>query len=256
MFHSKFQFKYLLIPVILILFLPSLLTLQTSQPMKSVFANSQPIFHPGYGTATIDGLIESTEWAAADSLSLPMFPSSSGLTGTFYVMQTAADLYFGFVIDDDEFTQDSVGSYGIYGDLIQFYFDDNNSGTHDIGENKLNIYSYEPWFLDAYFYNESGSAAEDINDGGIANGSGYSTRTGEFNHFEASFPLCSGDTGHDFCLEPGDIIGFRIRYIDAFYDPAFAYTVVSYPGTVDHYSLALIEIEDYTTYLFLPLILK
>jgi len=140
--------------------------------------------------------------------------------------------------------------------LISFDFDDNNSGSlFEVGENKVIGYSYDPWIRDSYFYNTSGSSDDDINDAGVANGTASSARHGDKNHFEISFPLCSGDTSHDFCLQPGDIVGFRIIYYDAFNDTEFDYDPMFYPGTVDVYSLALIEI-GLPCNIYLPLIQK
>ncbi len=140
--------------------------------------------------------------------------------------------------------------------MIAIAFDDNNSGSlYEIGENKVFGFSYDPRIRDSYFYNTTGSSNDDINDGGVANGTAFSARHGDKNHFEISFPLCSGDTGHDFCLQPGDIVGFQIEYFDAFNDTEFDYDTMFYPGTEDHLSLALIEIGlPCSTYL--PLIIK
>ena len=241
--------------ITLVLLLLSTSAFQSNQFIQYVSANSQPLFHPGYGTATIDGYIDPVEWATAASLSLPMYSADTPLTGTFYVMQTATDLYFGFTIDDDEFTQDPVGKWGIYGDMIQISFDDNNNGTiFEAGENKLNVYSYDPWFRDAYFTGSGGSSSTDTNGGGASNGAGMSARHADKNHFEARFPLCSGDTGFDFCLQPGDTLGFWLEYYDAYLDSEFSFDNMFYPGTTGFYSLALIETGDF--HIYLPLILK
>lgn len=239
----------------LVLLLLSTSAFQSNHFIQYVSANSQPLFHPGYGTATIDGYIDPVEWATADSLSLPMYSADTPLTGTFYVMQTATDLYFGFTIDDDEFTLDSVGKWGIYGDILTIDFDDNNNGTlFEAGENKFSVYSYDPWSWDAYFTGTGESSSEDTNGGGANNGTGMSARHADKNHFEARFPLCSGDTGFDFCLQPGDTLGFRLEYQDAYLAPEFSLDNMYYPGTEGFYSLALIETGDF--HIYLPLILK
>ncbi|MEA3327372.1 MAG: hypothetical protein U9R53_08700 [Chloroflexota bacterium] len=117
--------------------------------------------------------MDPNEWATADSLSLPMVNADTPLTGTFYVMQSGTDLYFGFTIDDDEYTQDPDGLFGIKGDMIALDFDDNNSGSlFEIGENKLGVFSYDPWFSDSFFYTVTGSSKSDIDDGGVTNGAG------------------------------------------------------------------------------------
>lgn len=235
--------KIFTLSILFNLLLIALVALLPAQPPGSVYAITQPVFHPGYGVATIDGVIDPNEWATADSLSLPMQYADTPLTGTFYVMQTSTDLYLGFTIDDDEYTQDPVGKYAIYGDMIDIGFDDNNNGVlYEIGENMLSVYSYDPWFSDRHYYNITGSNQTDINDGGMANGEGYSTRHNGMNHFELRFPLCSSDIYHDFCLLSGDTVGFRILYYDAFLAPGFDYDLMAYPGTVDWDSLVLIDI--------------
>ena len=47
-------------------------------------------FEPGIGSAVIDGYIDPTEWAEADSYALTM--AFSTMTGTLYVMQSLTDL--------------------------------------------------------------------------------------------------------------------------------------------------------------------
>jgi len=258
MFHNKVRLTRL--SVIAILIVMMLLFTNGNKSINSILtvsATTQPIFHPGCGTANIDGNVDPNEWYTADSLLLPMVNADTPLSGTFYVMQSGADLYLGFTINDDEITYDPVGKFGIKGDMLSFDFDDNNSGSlFEVGENKVSGYSYAPWIRDAFFNNTTGSSDEDINDGGVANGTASSARHGDKNHFEISFPLCSGDTGHDFCLQPGDIVGFRIEYDDAFFDgPEFDYDSMFYPGTEVFNSLALIEIGlPCNTYL--PLISK
>jgi len=255
MYHNLKRKTIFLITITLALLFLSTNAFQTTQSIQPVSAFFQPLFHPGYGTATIDGYVDPVEWATADSLSLPMLGGSGALTGTFYVMQSATDLYLGFTIDDDEYTQDPEGLYGIYGDLIMIDFDDNNNGIlFEAGENKLHSYSYDPWFRDSHYTGIAESSQSDIDGGGASNGSGMSARHADKNHFEISFPLCSGDSGFDFCLQPGDTLGFRIEYIDAYKDPGFNYSAMFYPGTEVYDSLALITTGDFYTYL--PLIIN
>ncbi|MFN2304485.1 MAG: S-layer homology domain-containing protein, partial [Anaerolineales bacterium] len=106
------------------------------------------------------------------------------------------------------------------------------------------VYSYSPWFADSHFINTTGSTNLDINDGGMANGEGYSTRHSGKNHFELRFPLCSSDIYHDFCLYAGDTVGFRLEYIDAFMNPTFDFVPMFYPGAENYDPLALIEIGN------------
>lgn len=257
--HFKPAFRNLILLIIAVVLLGlTVPVFQEPQSSNSVFANGQPVFYPGYGTATIDGVIDEGEWSSADSLTLPMVGGDTALNGTFYVMQTGTVLYFGFSIDDDEYTQDPVGKYGIYGDMLSMDFDDNhNDVLFELGENKLAVFSYDPWLWDAYFLGGGESSDEDISDGGTTDGSGAASRNGDKNQFEIRFPLCSGDTGHDFCVQGGDVIGFRIEYQDAFANPIFDFDNMIYPGTEDFLSLALIEIQTYDPFRqYLPLLLR
>ncbi len=116
MFHNKVWLNrlYLIaIPLVLVLLFTNFF--QTTKYTQPVSASTQPIFHPGCGTANIDGYVDLNEWAAADSLLLPMANADTPLDGTFYVMQSGADLFLGFTINDDEITYDPVGKFGIKG---------------------------------------------------------------------------------------------------------------------------------------------
>lgn len=218
-----------------------------------VWAASAHLFHPGVGEATIDGNIEVSEWATADSYSLLMYNSVSSIhTGTLYVMQSDTDLYLGFTVDDDEFT--TGYTYGLYGDTLEFLFDDDNSGwLYDIYENKLTVFATTPWYRDKYFTNTSGSSGDDESQsGGTTDGEGMSGRHGSLNHYEVRFPLCSGDE-YDFCLLPEDILGLKIKYYDVEAD--LSYLSHSYPG-LNNDALVTIEINGERVINYLPLIMK
>jgi hypothetical protein len=181
--------------------------LLTPYQHTSVSATSYYLFHPGFGTPIIDGNVEFSEWAAADTYTQAMVGSNTGLTGTLYVLQDKENLYLGFIIDDDELT---IGNwYGILGDTLEINFDDNNSGSlYEVGENKVVIDAVRP-YLDKYYDSTSGSTQDDAQQ----DGQGYLARQGNDNHFELAFPLCSGDAD-DFCLTDGSILGLQIQYND------------------------------------------
>jgi hypothetical protein len=75
---------------------------------------------------------------------------------------------------------------------------------------------------------------------------------GNLNHFELKHPLCSGDS-RDFCLHPGDRVGFRLEYLD-FVDEGIITGSYLYPGIEDT-SLADIVVAECPA-LYLPLIKK
>jgi hypothetical protein len=218
--------------------------------LGEVRAVSMHQFEPGIGSAVIDGYVDPTEWAAADSYALTM--TNSTMTGTLYVMQSMTDLYLGFTIDDDEFTTGE--KFGLYGDTVQFEFDDDNSGLlFDVGENKVTIFAATPFYRDAHFVNTTGSSHTDISEGGEENGEGLSARHADKNHYELRFPLCSGDD-YDFCLGPGRIFGLRVKYYDMVPDNEdFAYSAHLYPGgELD----SLVTIQTWALNNYLPLICR
>jgi len=229
----------------------SSLFLRPSTDLPAVHASMHYLFHPGFGTATIDGNVEVNEWANADTYTSAMY--GSDLTGTLHVMQSSTNLYLGFVVDDDELT---VGyKWGLTGDTLEIEFDDNNSGTlFEVGENKIAIMPGDPWLYDHYFINNTGSSEDDvIQPGGQANGEGYLTRQGDDNHFEVRFPLCSGDA-YDFCLSPGDIVGLRIKYSDMYEDNSTLEIITNVYPVSGNDELVTIEIMDYFYNCYLPLI--
>lgn len=213
-----------------------------------VSATSFYDFIPGYGTPTIDGNVEVSEWAEADSYTQVMVGSTTGLTGTLYVLQDWENLYLGFIIDDDELT---VGDwYGILGDTLEINFDDDNSGSlYEVGENKISIDSVTP-IRDAHYVNTSGGSSADTQ----LDGQGLLVRQSGTNHFELAFPLCSGDTD-DFCLTGGDTLGLQLQYND--YDTLTAEPTPAPDGSrlpgLEVYELVTIEIQNFYAS-FLPII--
>lgn len=187
-----------------------------SSPANIVTAEPVAVLTAGLGVPTIDGYVDPTEWASAGSHTSILQNTDPEISGTLYVMQDSSNLYFGFTIADDEFTSITTAYYGLYGDTLQFRFDDNNSGTlFEIGENMVSIYPLSPFVRDAYFVNITGSSALDTSDGGVNNGIGMLARHADLNHFELSFPICSGDA-HDFCLGSNSLFGVNLGYIDMY----------------------------------------
>lgn len=253
---SLFKFSITSLAVVLV---SALLfgALQISSPGAPgvVSAVTYPELYPNYGVATIDGQIHDLEWAAADSVPFTT-EGPTAIAGTFYVMQSQTDLYLGVKLLDDEFNQEYW--YGLYGDTIFFDFDDDNSGElYDIGENRFISYAYAPWYRDDYFYkNDDGGysyADTSADPPGVNNGNGCAARHDDTNHYEVSFPLCSGDV-YDFCLHPGDVVGLRVKYYDVYNDGELQAVVGFFPGQ-NLYSLVKIHISDFNL-LYLPLILK
>lgn len=233
--------------IFLVIVLTGLIILLSFFSSNHVFANGGPALIPGLGAATIDGVIDSTEWSTASTYNQLMTDREPNLNGTIYLMQDNTSLYIGFSVDDDELS--NINWYGLLGDTIFFEFDDNNSGSlWEIGENKVQLYSFTPWWNDSHFTTTEGHSAYDSQKDGI----GHSSRQGNLNHFELSYPLCSGDL-EDFCLSTGDIVGFRLKYYDVPMDDndPKVYFIPSSSTT----SLATITIMDWEN-IFLPLVSK
>ncbi|PKO12063.1 MAG: hypothetical protein CVU39_25940 [Chloroflexi bacterium HGW-Chloroflexi-10] len=219
----------------------------SSATIHKVSASDDPALAAGFGTAAIDGVIDPTEWAAADVASIQMIFSSPYLNGSLYVMQDSTNLYLGFTVDDDELS--TFYWYGFYGDTLEINFDDNNSGTlYDVGENKVILGAYDPWIEDLHFIGTTGTAAFDPQQ----DGEGRATRVGDKNHYELSFPLCSGDI-HDFCLEPGDVAGLQLQYNDIYADGAAPLAYLFPDDQLD--ALVTITLMEYPS-IFLPLIVR
>lgn len=222
-------------------------------------AHSGDVFGPTCGTASVDGQVETGEWANAASQTFPMVVPGVGtpFTGTLKVMNGAGYLYLAFTVNDDEFSQ--YGQYLPQGDGVQIVFDNDHSGTlFQVNDDVLNVNAAPPQFGDNYIVGTPapGSNHADSLGGGTSNGWGAAQRVGNLNHFEAKHPLCSGDT-LDFCLHPGDTVGFRIEYFDAQGDGSFGGNQL-FPGSTSD-SVADIVIGNCTNpdiQTFLPMIEK
>lgn len=224
-----------------------------SRSTNIVTAEPVPVLTAGFGVPTIDGYVDPSEWATADSYTSILQNTDPEISGTLYIMQDFSNLYFGFTIADDEFTSITTPYYGLYGDTLQFRFDDNNSGLlFEVGENKVSIIPISPFVGDAYFVNITGSSALDTSDGGENNGVGMLARHADLNHFELSFPICSGDT-HDFCFATNSLFGVNLGYIDMFpVTDGVGYKVYGFPyGSFD--SLVQIQLIEVLP-IYLPLV--
>lgn len=197
----------------------------------SVSAHSGHVFGPACGAATIDGVVKPGEWNGASRKTFAMVNPSGGnsFTATLYVMNGVGGLYLGITIDDDELS--TVGEWLPQGDSFRIDFDNDHSGTlFALGDDVLSAAAGAPQFQDSYIVDPANqSARSDADAGGTENGLAAASRVGGLNHFEVRHPLCSGDS-LDFCLSPGDTVGFRLEYLDAQADGAFG-SSQCYPGS-------------------------
>ena len=192
-------------------------------PSSHVSAHSGNIFGPACGMATINGNVDPAEWSSASTQTFQMVSpgGAAPFTTTLYVMNGGNYLYLGITINDDEFS--THGTYLPKGDGFRIDFDNNHSGAlFTLHDDVLGIFAGAPQFEDSYIVGNpvSSSSAPDVNGGGTSDGAGVASRVGDLNHFELKHPLCSGDL-LDYCLHPGDTIGFRLEYLDAQGDESF-----------------------------------
>ncbi|UCH89987.1 MAG: hypothetical protein JSV49_04925 [Thermoplasmata archaeon] len=181
----------------------------------------------GKGTATIDGIIDSTEWADADSMNtgalldfvdgtvLKNYPvGTSPYSGTIYVMNDGCNLYIGFKVNDATLTE--------Y-DVLTVSFDDDHDGwleaytplgypTNGGGEDMVGLKG-NGYAEDRYIVSPYGTYVTSAYDPvGYREINGACTNDGTYSYFEISHPLDTSDDDHDFDLSAGDTIGFTLGY--------------------------------------------
>jgi hypothetical protein len=169
----------------------------------------------GFGTASIDGVLASGEWANAASFAIDVVLPEGGTTpGTLYVMNDASNLYlavrYARSIDDQ-----AKG--------VVFEFDNNGSGLFgyppfEEGDDALVLNAPSQLFDDYRTYRppcppETVCAPSDTDDGGRVDGSGAYAREGTLHVFEIAHPLRSGDTAHDFSLNAGEDVGLQLHIV-------------------------------------------
>jgi hypothetical protein len=180
----------------------------------SFIAQAADIYGPACGKAVIDGIINPTEWTGASTKTFQMVnPNNQQVFEvTLRIVNDNNFLYLGLTINDDEFTTQAQFLPG--GDAFRIDFDNDHCGSlFAVGDDTLIIQAGSPQFQDGYIVGGTSSPA-DTTGGGTSDGTGAASRQGSLNHFELKHPLCSGDL-LDFCLHPGDIVGFRLEYLDA-----------------------------------------
>lgn len=211
---SSFGFGRLFVALIV-------MAISLNSPGGEVSAHSGDVFGPACGAAIIDGQINTAEWSNAATKTFVMQGTAKPLTATLRVMNDRNNLYIGITINDDEFSPE--GEFLPEGDGFRIDFDNDHGGSlFDPGDDVLNVNAGSPQFVDSYVTGSPApsSAAADVDAGGTSDGTGSASRVSGLNHFETKHPLCSGDS-HDFCLQAGDVVGFRLEYLDAEQDGTF-----------------------------------
>jgi LysM repeat protein len=173
----------------------------------------------GTGSAVIDGVLSSHEWAGAARIDfLPAVPpQEDGIVtpASLYVMNDATNLYFATVV---------VGSFGIVNAIIEFDNDDDGVAMED-GDDVIlaSVYAGQNGsidFTDDFRYHCPGETTpgrcgpEDTNDSegypppGTEDGAAAGSRAGGVTVVEMSHPFAGGDVAHDIHLAPGEAVGF------------------------------------------------
>ncbi len=233
------NYKLRILRYLLLILVPALLLWAVAEFSLTIYAQPKPaaahssdVFGPACGKPLIDGEVLAGEWSTASKQTfiIQNGNQTQQLTATLHVMNSANNLYLGITIDDDEFS--TVGNFLSKGDGFRIDFDNDHGGTlFTVGDEVLGTNAGLPQFADSFLDGDPAptSSEEDIDNGGTIDGSSVASRVGNNNHFELAHPICSGDS-LDFCLKPGDTVGFRLEYLDAEANGDFGGSYL-FPGT-------------------------
>ncbi len=238
------------------LFAVSIITLNAVFRATPSFAHSGDVLSAwSITTPTIDGTISSGEWVDAAVANFTLSYCTESHDVTLYVKNDDTYLYLAAVVRDEEYSNLAE----MYHDFANFYFDNNNNGATDVGEDGLAIRFDNTVFRDTYNPNGvNGWSYSDDTDGGSNDLLGAVTHTnpvpdgvGDYT-FEYRHPLNSADNAHDFSLNPGDTVGFRFSFPDgeAPCQPVGYHWPSSSPTG---YADIVIASEPYLKVLFVPL---
>jgi hypothetical protein len=220
--------KFSILLVTVMLFGMGLSAVNPVQAHATDPASNLPISLSGTGTATIDGIIDPTEWVNADSMNFTLldfingtvlnnYPiGTSNLNGIIYVMNDACKLYIGVIINDANLTA---------GDLVTVTFDDDHDTWieayppfgHPVnggGEDMIAL-GGDDHTEDRYIISPLGTYVTSAIDPTSSEVMGASSNDGTLSYFELAHPLNSADDDHDFDLSGGDTVGFTLGYYAA-----------------------------------------
>jgi len=190
----------------------------------------------GFGTAAIDGVMSPGEWDTADTISFQANVPEGGTTpATLFVMNDADNLYLAVAIERSSLDRTSV----------TFEYDNDHDGVSTDGDDTI-LMNAGPAISASFSDNFRPSGAVDTSDGGTNDGVADASNDGTFSVYEQSHPLNTADDAHDFSLEFGDTVGFRlfIRMLppttDTFLPPGISSTDQS---TYGHIIIATSEIK-------------
>lgn len=164
----------------------------------------------GYGTATIDGVMNAGEWNSAGVAHFNANLNGGGVApATVYVMNDGANLYVGLKVEN-------LSAYNFYALNGAIRFDNDHDGIAETGDDVL-YYNYENGVSSFYdvFRFSCGDGAVDCEyfedyTGGTVDGASMTTFSDGTLFMEMSHPLDSTDDAHDFSLRAGDTVGFQL----------------------------------------------
>ena len=206
-------------------------------------------------TPSVDGVISPGEWIDADVADFTLSYCSESHDVTLFVKNDDTYLYLAVIVRDEEYSNLAE----MYHDFANFYFDNDNDGTTDTGEDGLAIRFDNTIFRDTYNPNGvNGWSSSDQSDGGTNDIVGAARHTnpipdgiGDYT-FEYRHPLNTIDNSHDFSLSEGDTVGFRFSFPDGETTcQAVGYHWPSSSPT--SYGDIIIASEPYVKLLFVPL---
>jgi hypothetical protein len=206
-------------------------------------------------TPTIDGVISAGEWIDADTADFTLTYCSESHDVTLYVKNDDTYLYLAAVVRDEEYSDLAE----MYHDFANFYFDNDNDGVTDVGEDGLAIRfdntifrdTYNPTGVNGWSYSDTSDGGTNDIDGAVTHTNPVPDGIGDYT-FEYKHPLDSSDDAHDFSLSAGDTVGFRFSFPDGETDcqPVGYHWPSSFPTS---YGDIVIASEAYLNLLFVPL---
>jgi hypothetical protein len=186
-----------------------------SVPTETGFLpNGTVTFHatacrPGFGTATVDGVMAPGEWQCAQHADFTANLSGGATPATLYWMNDQTNLYLAVRVQ--RASTDKVNT-------LRFNFDNNNSantsrtGLAETGDDIL-VEDATAGFSDQYLTancttsTQTSCGATDASAGGTNDGAAAFGNASGFSVYELRHPLNSGDTAHDFALSAGSNVG-------------------------------------------------
>jgi hypothetical protein len=158
---------------------------------------------------TIDGVLTDAAWANAPSYPV-LFDGTIQASVKF--VHTATDLYVGATVQDPNFgVQPS----------FDVFFDNNHSGVIAVGDDAWLAHLNPQLPAEDFYYdtvNSQGTSApgfyNDLNAEGASNDTTAAATSvlGSSVTFEIKHPLCSLDSAHDICIQPGEWAGVDFQY--------------------------------------------